>query len=217
MVFELIRHYGLAPSRFEWEVAEGAWENITVPMLAYVDSDYFYAFDVDRRSQHGARWSPGKEVAVERALLGSWEEQLKQFALWLDRLKRELNEPDLWESLTRYSTLSAEMVDPSEQNRQFTVPEVEQIAVGLENARAFLLAEFAGLEQQLKAVNEGIDYLKDACRRQGRRDWFQGCLGWIVTLGIAVSLAPEQALKTWAFIKQQLAGVIHLLPRPQQP
>jgi hypothetical protein len=131
---------------------------------------------------------------------------------WLTYLKREINEPDLWEQLAAYQLSKSDQLDINQSNDPFMENQVEQITQGILRIRGYLKTEFNFNEQQLNEVSEKLDYLTEAARRQGRKDWFHTAIGVIFSLAVSLALSPEQAKNIWGILRDSLSGVIKLLP-----
>jgi len=211
-VFKMIRGCGLDPINFEWhEYSPGSHLGTTVPLLSYAGTEYFFAFDVSRRV-HNAIFSLGTDRLVEEVESPGWSDQYASVSRWLDCLKRELNEPDLWNSVSQYQLPDGTAVDPSVQNGPFTIPEANQLTEGIKEMRRYLEDEFDGGEDGRKLINEKLDYLVEAVARQGRKDWFYTAMGVVLTLAAELALRSDQARQLWAFLKNAVAGIVKLLP-----
>jgi hypothetical protein len=67
-------------------------------------------------------------------------------------------------------------------------------------------------EAQNQTINEKLDYLIDAAKRQGRKDWLHTCIGVFVGLAANLALQPDQANHMWHIIKSAISGIVHFLP-----
>lgn len=210
-VLQAIKYSELDPFNFVWGKVLSQFEmNTTVPCLRYKDSEFSFTFDL-HREDHYAIYSPGGENVVDHQEPSSWVGQIGVVYDWLGNLKREMNEPDMWEQLSQFQLEASVSVDPAVENKPFTVQEVKQITLGVNRMREYLEMEFDGVENDHKLINEKLDYLIEAANRQGRRDWIHTCIGVLATLGAALGLTPEHGSKLMHFLKDAVSGVVKLL------
>jgi len=215
-VLEAIKSSGLDPFNFKWSeedsqcTREDEFSFASVERLSYVDIKFYFQFDCSEGKRY-AIFSPGRERCVEEHYPGAWVGQLSSVRSWLTYLKRELAQPDLWAELSKYQLPPDETLTADIGNEPFTVKEAEQLSEGIRKVRAYIEAEFALNEDQHNLVNEKLDYLLEAAKRQGRKDWFHTSIGVIFTLASAMAFSPEQTKNIWNILKDAISGVIYLL------
>lgn len=216
-VLDLIKNSNLDPFNFKWSEADSRFSksragySAGVSLLKYEKTQFYFKFDFGTEG-HYAIFSPGEDQVVEERNTGDWANQREYAIRWLSYLKREVEQPDLWEELAKYQLPPGEKISPDVTNEPFTVHQIEQISAGIINIRAYLEVEF-DLENQKDTVNEKLEYLIDAAKRQGRKDWFHTSIGVIFSLAIALSMSPEQARTIWNFLKDAVVGIIQFLPK----
>jgi hypothetical protein len=212
-ILELIKEVGLDPFNFEWSVVSSSMTHeLQVSMIDYVVSGFFYTFDI-HKGVHYAIYSPGKEMLLDKQYPGSWEYQRQYFRDWLSYLRREIDQPDLWAEISKYQLPPESELGPDISNEPFTAYQVEKIVSGVNQVRAYLEEQGLASEEQKRFVNERLNYLADAAKRQGRKDWIYTSIGVLVTIATALALAPEQAKTLWYLIRDAIAGIIQFLPR----
>jgi hypothetical protein len=215
-ILNLIKESELDPFNFIWRVGASKYTHtdsgvpVLVSRLSYDGTEYYFQFDFVKE-QHYAIFSPGGEKLVEEQYPGSWISQLSSVWRWLTFLKREIEQPDLWAELAKYQLPPGEQISSGIGNEPFTAQQADQIIEGLRKVRAYLEAEFDFNEQQQKLVDEKLDYLMGAAKRQGRKDWLHTSIGVIFTLATALALSPEQAKTIWNILKVAVSGIIQLL------
>ena len=89
---------------------------------------------------------------------------------------------------------------------------MDQIVRGIDLIKTYLIAEIKIDSDQKKETNERLDYLIEAAKRQGRKDWIHTAIGVIFTLAVSLSLSPEQAKSIWGLLKSTMSGIIKFLP-----
>ena len=152
-------------------------------------------------------------MLLDKRYPGSWEYQRRYVREWLSYLRREIDQPDLWAEISKYRLPPESELGPDVPNEPFTAYQVEQILSGLNQVRAYLEEQGLATEEQKLFVNERLNYLEDAAKRQGRKDVIHTCIGVFFTIITALALAPEQAKTMWYLIRDAIAGIIQFLPR----
>ena len=212
-ILKLIKQRGLDPSSFEWSILPDESEpELEALSLTHIESEFYYVF-VFIRGEHRAVFSPGKESLVEDGSPGSWFLQRDYFKDWLSYLRREIGQRDLWAEIAKYQLPPGGGVAPDITNEPFSASEIEQITSALQQIRQFITAQGKATEEQQTMVQERLDYLANAAKRQGRKDWIYTCFGVLVSVAVQLALAPEQASKMWEIIRNALSGIMQFLPR----
>nr|CBH38654.1 hypothetical protein BSM_21310 [uncultured archaeon] len=218
-ILKMIKKAKLNPINFKWSVVSSSMTpELQVSRIDYVGSGYFFKFDFEKGGERHAFCSPGDQRLIEHMLSehskwGSWAEDKSSFRDWLFYLNREIYQPDLWAEISKYQLPPESEVVPDISNEPFTTYQVEKILSGLNQVRAYLEEQRLGSEEQKRFVKERLNYLADAAKRQGRKDWVHTCIGVLVTITTALALSPEQAETLWYLIRDAMAGIILFLPR----
>lgn len=215
-IFQMIQNKGFDPSKFELNeeksqqsVDKGGLPD-TISKINYSGTNFYFIFDF-LREIHYSEFSPGKETLVEEQYPGSWKQQIGYVESWLTNLKKEIAEPDLWEQLSEYQIAQEDQLSPETENDPFSPDQVEQIISGINRIKAHLTNELQLDTEQENEANEKLDYLIDAAKRQGRKDWFHTAIGVIVTISVSLALSPEQANTIWGFLREAVTGIIKFL------
>jgi hypothetical protein len=180
----------------------------SVSRLNYLGTEFFFEFDLNQ-GLHYCTYSPGSEKALDQAYPGPWDQQLNYVRMWLQFLERELHAPDLWAEVAKYQITAT--AGDNRDNEPFTAQQVEQIVMGLNRVRAYIQTNVSPTPDQLRLVNEKLDYLVDAAKRQGRRDWLHTSIGVFVTLATSLGLSPDALNTIWGFLRESISGVMQLI------
>jgi len=183
-----------------------------ISSLFYLDSQFFFNFDI-LKEKHYTTYSPGYGEVIYDEYTGSWDEQLRQVDLWLSYLQREVEQPDLWADISRYQLPDEDRPSPEQGNEPFTAYQAERISETLDKVKIYIESEIKLNAEQSRFVAEKLEYLTKATKRQGKLDWYNTCIGVLVTISTSLVLAPEQTKAIWALIKESIVGVIKLLTR----
>jgi hypothetical protein len=214
-ILELVKRSELDPFNFSWseELSKFSWggNRPEVSCLSYNDTEFYFLFDF-LKGENYAIFSPGADKLVEKAYPGNWESQLSYVKKWLTCLKREIQQPDLWVELAKYKLAPGEQISREIENEPFTAQQVDQIAESLNKIREYLEANFNLDMQQKTLMNEKLNYLLEASKRQGRKDWLHTSIGVIFTIATGLALAPEQAKVIWNILKVAVSGITQLIP-----
>jgi hypothetical protein len=85
--------------------------------------------------------------------------------------------PDLWR-------LNAKPLPKATDNRPFTQPERDEIAKSLDDITQFVRDKFELPDDQLAAIGQAVEELKEASGRIGRKDWKLMLYGALISLGL---------------------------------
>lgn len=206
--FEAIQNASLAPEEFDLNVGT---DESTIRHLP--SGAAFVLGGVAGR--YVVRRVAGDEPVEEREGI-SWYRVTQQLDLWLMRVKRDVEMPDLWAQLRRRRELLAAISDDAVENRPFTDSEQRQIAEQLQELKEYVGRTYSLSESQMRVLEERLDYLIDAARRAGRRDWLLMVAGVMLSYVLAVELPPEAAR---AILDTFLKGISRILGRefPELP
>lgn len=214
-ILELITQANIEPFLFEWNQIKssdnGGFSTKQVSILNFISSAYYFIFDF-KNEHHHASYSPGDDREKEENTSITWEGQLKTFKYWLNLLKREITQPDLWENLAERHNLFKPDLNPETTNEPFTDFQSEKIIMGIENTRTYLLDEFKDIFEADKLINNKLNYLIENAKKQGKKDWFYTCIGVFVSISMALAMSPDQASHLWKLFKNVVAGMLKLLP-----
>ena len=212
-IFNLIKVAKLDPFNFKWSVVPSEMTGeLDVSRIDYIDSEFFYLFDI-YNEKHYAIYSPGEGMMLDKQYPGDWEHQVQHVCEWLSYLRREVNQPDLWTEISKYQLPLESGLVPDISNEPFSAYHVEPIQSGLNQVRAYIEEQELASEEQSKAVNEKLDYLADAAKRQGRRDWIHTCIGVIFTIAFELALSQENRNVLFNLMGNAISGIIPALSK----
>ena len=131
-------------------------------------------------------------------------------------MSKDVNTPDLWAELRRKRELLAAISDDAVGNTPFTDAEQQQIVQQLGELKEYVRRRHALPEHQTRLLDERLDYLVDATKRAGRRDWLLMLGGVMLSYVLAVELPPEAAREV---LNAFLLGIARILGRelPELP
>jgi hypothetical protein len=212
-VLSALTQNDLDPSAFKWteeQIDEAPYSGFrTVSQITHVPSSHFAQFDyldIDGEHQPYFVFSPGSDTQTERyrSEWTKWEMHLPYVEAWAQRLKEQLDTPNLWAWASKPGLLSA----PEASEDRFTPDEVEQLKAQIEEVRRELLGH-ASAPSEIEAVNDRLDYLVAATERQDRRAWFFLAVGVVVQLAMQIALPPDVATHVMQVLVSGLPPLIH--------
>ena len=212
-VFKLINNHNLDAGSFEWKEVEADYFYIS--KLFYKPSEYYFIFGIEPRyDEHFAIFSPGKESPVQRVKTKTWENQIQFIDLWLSFLKREIDEPSLWEKLFQEKVFADKVYLVNSTNEPFKQEELIRIATDLSEINEYIKTSINLSQEHAGFVEQNLNYLKEASERQGRYDWFHTLIGVLFTMVLSIGLSPNEARDLFRFVADALRWVtntLHLL------
>lgn len=215
-VFNAIRQHELNPSDFAWQRRPSAHRSeIRVDAISYRPSakKYYFEFGFSGLGRFAA-FRPGWEVAVEvRRDIRSWDEHLRILNSWVSSLRREVEAPDLWATVSQEKALAEAASGVA--NTPFTTEEQQYISQQLHEIKEYLFRTQDLSEQHREFVTRQLDYLKEAAKRQGRTDWLKMIVGTLLGIVMQTALTSEAARELFRFAGNalsQLLGDTLLLP-----
>jgi hypothetical protein len=207
---------GFDTNEFERGANVGGEPHIQViPELVHKPTNSRINFDYDQiRRSHSVWYTPGEDSPSDRANRLDWPSVLSWAEKWLRNIERERATPNLWDMLEDSRELLAEYeaTTGDEANTLFSPEEQGQIAAQLDGIKELLVTQHGA---DPLALERGIEELKEASRRAGRREWlflFMGVgLHWTLT-----GLVPPEGLR--GMLALAASGIGHLFGgMPQLP
>jgi len=178
----LIEESGLTTSEFQW-TDENSVECVSiepvdfkVSVLTHRPTEYFCKF-----AGYSVKFSPApkERVAYERHN-DDFSRILSLTKQWLGELKKEVEAPDLWATISSEKALSAAVSSPNLDNSPLTPAEQSLIETKLDEIKAYILAGQHFTSEQAEFVQGEFAYLEESSRRFGRKDWLRVLMGVLV-------------------------------------
>jgi hypothetical protein len=181
---------------------------VQVSRVVHKFSGYYYQFEYHRELNYG--WfSPGVNFPIEHAGAASWSVQIQYVNAWLKKLKRELEEPDLWEAIANEKVLSEISVEQNE-NIPFSIEEIHRIQESLNEIKQYLIPSQPFSAEQLKYLDARFDYLDDAATRLGRKDWIVIFVGSLTNIIVGLALTPSIARELFHIAGTVLGWIVKI-------
>lgn len=213
----------------EFSMTEFQWENGPIPgadgrlpvNVIHHPSGFFCGFSAERsgsgKPYTQIEYSPSEEGFIKRTNVESslgWNTVVTN---WVNNLRREIDMPDLWASISSGQSSVMQATATASENTPFTDPERTQVAIFLEDIRTYIQTNAGLSPDKFNIVVEKLTYLEQAADRMGRKDWLNLFLGVLVSLTVQVGMEKsvfQNLLSVADQLFSQFLQHIILLPLP---
>jgi hypothetical protein len=131
----------------------------------------------------------------------------KHLKLYLE----EQTTPDLWAEAQGQAEFIRPDLDSPDAQRLFSDEEKNQIRLSIKQAKMLLKETLAPTAEQLKRIEQRLDYLAEAVDRLNKFDWKGVLLNTIIGVTTALSLDTHRGEQVLKIFKDAFSGVVHLL------
>lgn len=188
-LYKLLRKSGLNPNDFEWIDIENRRNDKSLAGLIFKDNSYFFHFGTILGSgKYDIAYSPASNKLLYRDFDCYWKGLIDGFQAWILALVSELETPDLWE-ISKSDTVLIEQND--NDNDQFAPEEIKKIESHLGEIAAYIKSTIRTSDEQQESVDNKLNYLVDAAKRQTKRDWKNLAFSVLIQIIIALSVNQE--------------------------
>lgn len=194
----------LNPSEFEFRIDSNNNVNFT-----HIPSKYFVEF-LDPSSttyNYYIILSPGPNKHTETLYHSDWEDVIVSLSEWAESLKKEIEEPDLWQS---YIKVDTKLKFEEKENLPFTVNEHEILIDNLRLLERRIIKEFVVNSTQQSELKSAIEKLKQNSKSFGKKDWFTFFLGTLQGIAINLALDPSKVEKLANLVKKIFSNILKL-------
>lgn len=137
----------------------------------------------------------------------SWKDVLYIFDAWTIRVKNELAQEDPWQQYSAY--LPPERIGGSTDNSPFTHQEAEHAAKSVSIFLEHVKREIPGYNNVAKQFDPQFERIAEQAKKgAGRIDWSNQFVGMLISLCMALSLAPDTASALWQSWVQIIDGLL---------
>lgn len=178
--------------------------------LIHQPSKFFMEFSCDQKFHH-IRYSPSKEI-IENTVpnLALWEKVLLHVTQWCVALKQEIDAPDLWSQMEKYTAYLSLPVTEDLPNEPISAVDAEEIEDRLYKFADKVEKRFNLVDDDNKFLRNRIDYLVDAAKRSSKRDFVNLSIGVIATIAMSLAISPEKAKTLWQLFRDALQHFLYL-------
>lgn len=155
---------------------------------------------------------PGSKPQVVHVNVSNWTEVLTRCKAWIARVIREVEQPDPWSLLNQGKVLTDELPGAGQGLEKLDPLQLKSVEAFVQSIKDYITREVNPTEDQLRTIDQKLNYLIESAKRQSKQDWAHTAIGVVVTIAIGLAMAPDQANNlfqmTSGFIKTLF---VHLL------
>lgn len=111
---------------------------------------------------------------------------------WAREVRRDVDTPDLWDEVRRRQAVLTGAVFENSDNSAFTAAEQGEIVDRVRQIKELVRAQPIS-EAQMRSAEAKLDFLVEAVRHQGRKEWALMFVGAVVSV-IVADLLPREAM-----------------------
>lgn len=197
---------GIDPAVTRWTSDRKGWTNDDADTLEAGLCHFLFNPSYD--GTYSIHFKPGPDGGAPIGEVNqSWQDALGFFTHWTSFVKEELEQEDPWQQYSAY--LPPERRGDSTDNSPFTHREAEHIAKSLETFQDHVkraLPDYQDVAEQFDPQFERL--FAQAKTGAGRIDWSNQFVGMLISLCMALSLAPDSASALWQFWVQVIDGLL---------
>jgi|SRR5665647_141716 len=138
--------------------------------------------------------------------LYTWPSVLEKVKGWAREVKRDVDTPDLWGEVRRRQGVLTGTIYEDSDNTPFTKAELVEIADKVQQIKEFVKTQPIS-EARMLSAEAKLDYVLEASRRLGRKDWAIIFGGAIVST-IVADLLPREVAGDLLTMAAQVLGHI---------
>lgn len=197
---------GVDPTVTKWTSEGKGWTSDEVDTL---EAGFcHFLFNAGHDGTYTVNFRPGVDGGAPVGEVNlQWKQVLNLFRHWSRSVKAELQQEDPWQKYTTY--LPPERREGTTDNSPFTYEEAERITNSLSLFSEHIrrqLPHYSAVEVQFEPQLERL--AAQAKAGAGRVDWSNQFVGMLISLCIALSLAPDTASSLWHFWEQLINGLL---------
>ncbi|UCC80622.1 MAG: hypothetical protein JSW64_04485 [Candidatus Zixiibacteriota bacterium] len=216
-IFILITRNQLQPTMFEWEENKYRTSTLTgrigpcnvCSVIRYKERSYF-AFNF-ASINYDPEFSPGIKRNVEKVNGKVWSQVLELFEKWLQKIKTEVLEPDLWEELVRFRPTSDLDKFDMQSECYFNFDEIRKLQEVFKQIKDALIADFDPDELTRKRMESRFEFLVDFAKKQKIGIWRDYCIGSLIVLAMELGAGPDKIGGYWRTVAEGFAETRHFL------
>lgn len=197
---------GIDPAVTKWTDDTKGWTRGEVDTLEA--GLCHFLFNPSSDGTYSVHFRPGPDGGAPLGEVNQfWSEVLGLFMHWTLHVKNELEQEDPWQQYLAY--LPPERLGSSTDNSPFTHQEAEHISKSLALFHDHVRRELPRYSEVAKQFEPQFERLAmQAKAGAGRIDWSNQFVGMLISLCMALSLAPDAASSLWQFWVQVIDGLL---------
>lgn len=226
IVHRLVEGAGLNPKDFEWQGRRSRHTRHTHPepfvsVLVHKPTGSFFMFDHSDSRARGNEFvsivSPGIDRREEVFTASDWDTQVHDVLQWLDRLRNELEEPDLWDTISTSSIRTRLTLTANVAISVFSMEEQEQVRRQMLDIESSIADLRTLSEEQFKALHAKLNEIAEATKELKRGQWYHFALGEVVQFGLDAGLKSDAFASIFRILQSVFQHLVNLPPTLPPP
>jgi len=217
-VLKILQTCKLDPAQFDWLTPEQTTERwrqrdttFVRQALRHRTSGFFCSFGWPN-NELVLRFSPGINAPNERGLPGDWEMGRQYIYEWAQRVKVELEQPDMWEAAKAAHNLFEPTEAIKDGDQPLSKPEIALLRTALNELQATTKSQFAVTTEQLDQLRLVCNEIVESSKRVSRKDLKLIILGLFMSWLLPLSFTRDEAFAWLGLAASSVAGFFrHLL------
>jgi hypothetical protein len=203
-IFEALQTKGVDPARCRLIVKRKA---LAVEILHEPTGSWFQFILNTNRYSFVWRVQDGPGAASENRTR-EWGDVLDQLEYWAGEVHYVTETPDFWAELQQVPEILAAAQSDDASNAPFAPDEQAEISTRIDQVKGVVRREHPELmAEQLAAIEQGLDVVKEATTRVGRKDWVTLANGALLSL-VVNDLVPPHVVQ--GVFNMLITGIGHL-------
>ena len=202
-ILEAIKAAGLDPKEFDWDDSDAR------ALIKHKWSESCFVVDHAKDYVGHRVVGDSQDWPFE---VHTWQALTSRVSTWASQVKSDLETPDLWAELQREVTLlgarSVELIE----NTPFTPDEQNEIARRLQRLAGHARNTYSLSPEQIRLLDEKLNYLVEASARLGRIDWLNAFVGAILGYILTAAFPPVSAGHVFDTFIRAIIDLYPLLP-----
>jgi len=197
LLHDILVDAGVDPATGRWTNDKKGWTSATCETLE-IGLCYFL-FNPDSDGFTNIKMRPAPDGSAEIGEVGlTWTSVLGNFKDWARCVKQEIVIEDPW---ARYAAF-VPPIEYSERtdNSPFTFTEAQSAEQALTALLGYIKSELPEHGIKIDSFRPHFENLADSAKKgAGRIDWSNQFVGLVISICVALSLAPEEASNIWRY------------------
>lgn len=217
-LFQAIQTREMDPADFVWKQDKEIFPGKPTITICHRFSEFYFVIDegeydgggftnFDYVNSYHYEYAPGNASLTSSGQDLSWDGVVSSFGGWLGYLKREIDSPDLWETITQERKLE-ESVASDDDNSFFSSDEQKQISERVLEIEQFLLKTHNLNEEHQKFVRDRMEYLIESSERLGKKDWKSLAFGVLLSTAMGIGLNGVEIGEVMRFVGGVLGPIL---------
>jgi len=119
--------------------------------------------------------------------------------------------PDLWGTIKSETSFTSGEKISEEDLTYFSDDEKTRIRMSINEFRLLLLKKFEPTKDELKVIDDRLDYLLKAVDRLNKIDWKSIAIATILNISVALTLDPEKTNQLVELFRQAFSNFLQLM------